>query len=139
MRRRGVIIEKTAGELVVRDPGSRPHLWQLQGVYAPNTGAAPEDYIVRMRNKGDQYDVGDEVIVDGEIGPMIKAVTVLYGVPFVSLFAGYVITRLFTGHDSMAGLGAIAGLLLGAFAARIITRRFFDREPNYQIVARACS
>ncbi|HHT89780.1 MAG: SoxR reducing system RseC family protein [Bacillota bacterium] len=139
MRRRGIIIEKTAGELVVRIQDPARTCGSCKGCMRLTPERPPEDYIVRMRNKGDQYDVGEEVIVDGEIGPMIKAVTVLYGVPFVSLFAGYVITRLFTGHDSMAGLGAIAGLLLGAFAARIITRRFFDREPNYQIVARACS
>jgi uncharacterized membrane-anchored protein YhcB (DUF1043 family) len=36
-------------------------------------------------------------------------------------------------------VGAIIGLLLGAVAARMITRRILTKEPEFTIVARACS
>ena len=139
MRQRGKIIEKTAKELVVQIQDPARTCGSCKGCMRLTPERPPEDYVVRMRNSGNQYDVGDEVILDGQVGPLIKAVTVLYGIPFVSLFIAYVITRLVTGNDSMAGLGAVAGLLVGAFGARIITRRFFDREPEFRIVARACS
>lgn len=83
--------------------------------------------------------MGDEVILDGEIGPLVKALIVLYGIPFASLFVGYVVTRLISGSDPMAGLGGVAGLLLGAVIARKLTRRFFDHDAEFRIVARACS
>lgn len=139
MRRRGIVIEKTDKEVVVEIQDPARTCGSCKGCIRIAPDRPPEDYIVRMRNTRDQYEIGDEVIVDGEIGPLIKAVVVLYGIPFVSLFIGYLVTRLVTGSDPQAGLGGVAGLLLGAVVARKITRRFFDREPDFRIVARACS
>jgi len=139
MRRRGVVIEKTDRELVVEIQDPARTCGSCKGCIRIAPDRPPEDYIVRTPNPRNQYEVGDEVILDGEIGPLLKAVGVLYGIPFVSLFLGYAVTRLTTGSDPKAGLGAVAGLLLGAIVARKITKRFFDREADFRVVARACS
>ncbi|HBN96573.1 MAG TPA: hypothetical protein DDZ66_09755 [Firmicutes bacterium] len=139
MRRRGVVIEKTDKEVVVEIQDPARTCGNCKGCIRLTPDRPPEDYIVRTRDTRNQYEVGDEVILDGEIGPLIKAIAVLYGVPFISLFIGYLVTRLITGSDPQAGLGAVAGLLLGAIVARKITRRFYDHEADFRIVARACS
>lgn len=139
MRRRGVIIEKTDREVLIEIQDPARTCGNCKGCIRLTPERPPEDYMVRAPNTRNQYEVGDEVIVDGQMGSMIKAVGVLYGVPFISLFIGYLVTRLITGSDSMAGLGAVAGLLLGAVAARTAVRRFMNGEPDFRIVARACS
>ncbi len=139
MRRRGVVIEKSAKEVVVEVQDPARTCGGCKGCIRLTPDRPPDDYIVRVRSTGSQYEVGDEVILDGEIAPLVKAVGVLYGIPFATLFVGYVVTRLISGSDPAAGLGAVAGLLIGAVVARKLTRRFFDREPDFRIVARACS
>lgn len=139
MRRRGVVIENTAKEVVVEIQDPARTCGSCKGCIRLTPDRPPEDYLVRIRKTGNQYEVGDEVILDGEMAPVVKAVGVLYGIPFATLFIGYVVTRLITGSDPVAGLGGIVGLLLGAIVARRVTRRFFDREPEFRIVARACS
>ncbi|HKM42664.1 MAG TPA: SoxR reducing system RseC family protein [Limnochordia bacterium] len=139
MRRRGVVIERTEKELLVEIQDPARVCGSCKGCIRLTPDRPPEDYIVRAPNSRNKYDVGDEVILDGEIAPMVKAVGALYGIPFVSLFIGYLVTRLITGSDPVAGLGGVAGLLLGAIVARKVTRLFFDREPEFRVVARACS
>lgn len=139
MRRRGIIIEETAQEVVVEVQDPARTCGSCKGCIRIAPDRPPEDYIVRIRKAGNRYEVGDEVILDGEMAPVLKGIGVLYGVPFAALFIGYVVTRLITGSDPAAGLGAVAGLLLGAFVARKITRRYFDREAEFRIVMRACS
>ncbi|MCK9526354.1 MAG: SoxR reducing system RseC family protein [Limnochordia bacterium] len=139
MRRRGVVIEKAGREVLVEIQDPARTCGSCKGCIRIGPERPPEDYVVRAPNNRDKYGVGDEVILDGEIAPLIRAVSVLYGIPFASLFIGYLVTRLITGSDPVAGLGGVAGLLLGAVVARTITRRFFNREPEFRIVARACS
>ena len=139
MRRRGVIIEITDKEVVVEIQDPTRTCGSCKGCIRLTPDRPPEDYIVRTRKPRNHYEVGDEVILDGEIGPLVKALIVLYGIPFASLFIGYVVTRLISGSDPMAGLGGVAGLLLGAVIARKLTRRFFDHDAEFRIVSRACS
>ncbi|MDI9483882.1 MAG: SoxR reducing system RseC family protein [Bacillota bacterium] len=139
MRRRGVIIEKTDKEVLIEIQDPARTCGGCKGCIRLTPDRPPEDYIISVPNSGVQYEVGDEVIVDGEMRPLIKAVGVLYGIPFVSLFIGYIVTRLIAGSDPLAGLGAVAGLLLGAVTARTLVRRFMNGEPDFRIVARACS
>ncbi len=139
MRQRGVVIEKTAKELVVQIEDPSTTCGSCKGCIRLTPERPKEDYIVRVPKTKIDYAVGDGVILDGQMAPMIKAVGFLYGVPFISLFVGYVITRLISGSDPLAGLGAVAGLLLGAVVARTVTRRFINGEPEFRIVARACS
>lgn len=139
MRQRGVVIEKAAKEVVVQIQDAARTCGSCKGCMRLTPDRPLEDYVVRLQDNSDQYNVGDAVILDGEMGPMFKAVGVLYGIPFVALFIGYVVTRLALGSDSLAGVGAAVGLLVGAMVARAVTRRFFAREPEFRIVARACS
>ena len=139
MRRRGVVIERTERELLVEIQDPKRTCGSCNGCIRLTPDRPPEDYIVRASNPRNKYDVGDEVILDGEIAPLVKAVGVLYGIPFSLLFIGYLLTRLLTGSDPVAGLGGVAGLLLGAVIGRTITRRFFNQEPEFRVVARACS
>ena len=139
MRRRGVVIERTERELLVEIQDPKRTCGSCNGCIRIAPDRPPEDYIVRAPNPRNKYDVGDEVILDGEIAPLVKAVGVLYGIPFSLLFIGYLLTRLLTGSDPVAGLGGVAGLLLGAVIGRTITRRFFNQEPEFRVVARACS
>ncbi len=139
MRRRGVVVERTEKELIVEIQDPARTCGSCKGCIRITPDRPPEDYLVRTPNPRNKYDVGDEVILDGEIAPLVKAVGVLYGIPFASLFVGYLATRLISGSDPVAGLGGVAGLLLGAVVARTITRRFYNREPEFRVVARACS
>ena len=65
-----------------------------------------------MQDSSGQYQPGDRVFVETETRQTLKAVAVLYGIPFAGLFVGYGLTYAFVGVDSLAGLGAV-GLILG--------------------------
>ncbi|MGI6693872.1 MAG: SoxR reducing system RseC family protein [Limnochordia bacterium] len=140
MRHRGIIIEKNSKEVLVQveDPaktcGSCNGCMRLM----PHKTSA-EYYVVRTKDPEGKYEVGDEVILDGEMRPYVRALAVLYGLPFTALFAGYGVGRLVWESDTIGGMGGIVGLVLGAFVARIVTRRLLKQEPEYRIVARACS
>ncbi len=101
--------------------------------------SSEEYYVVRTKDPGDKYQVGDEVILDSEMRPYVRALGVLYALPFGALFAGYGVGRLLSGSDTVGGVGAIIGLLVGATIARFITRRMLKGDPEFTIVARACS
>src|SRR5690554_3524711 len=140
MRHRGKIIEKNGQEVLVQVEDPAKTCGSCKGcvrLFPPK--ASPEDYVLCIKDTSGRYQVGDEVIIDGEMRPYVRALAVLYGLPFGSLFAGYGIARLAWGSDSLGGVGAIIGLLLGAVAARMITRRILTKEPEFTIVARACS
>ncbi|NMB01570.1 MAG: SoxR reducing system RseC family protein [Firmicutes bacterium] len=139
MRQRGVVIDKKRKEVVVRFEDPKSVCGDCKGCIRLTPDRPSEEYVVRLADPKDQYDIGDEVIVDGDMGPVVKAVAVLYGIPFISLFVGYGVTRLLYDSDPLAGLGGIVGLILGAVVSKLVTRRFFVREAEMKIVARACS
>lgn len=139
MRRRGIIVEKTNKEMLVEIQDPTRTCGSCKGCIKLTPDRPPEDYIVRVPSNRQPYEVGDEVIVDGQMAPMVKAVVVLYGIPFILLFVGYFLTRLIAKSDPVAGLGAIVGLLIGAVVAKALVRRFLNAEPEFRIVARACS
>lgn len=139
MRQRGVVIEKEGKEVVVQIEDPKAVCGDCKGCVRLTPDRPLEDYNVRLKDPKDQYSIGDEVIVDGDMGPVFKALGVLYGIPFSLLFVGYGLTRLLLKSDPLAGLGGIVGLLVGAVFSRRITRRFFATEAEMKIVARACS
>ncbi len=140
MRHRGIIIEKTAQDVLVQieDPaktcGSCKGCMRLLPAQSSN-----EYYVVRTKDPGDKYQVGDEVILDSQMRPYVRALGVLYVLPFGGLFAGYGLGRFLSGSDTVGGVWAIAALLVGATIARFITRRMLKGDPEFTIVARACS
>ena len=140
MRHRGIIIEKNSKEVLVQveDPAKTCGSCNGGMRLMPHKTSA-EYYVVRTKDPEGKYEVGDEVILDGEMRPYVRALAVFYGLPFTALFAGYGVGRLVWESDTIGGMGGIVGLVLGAFVARIITRRLLKQEPEYRIVARACS
>lgn len=139
MRQRGIVIEREEDQVVVQIQDPSRTCGSCSGCMRLTPQRPHEDYVVRLDDARGDYVVGDEVILEGYMGDLVKAVMVLYGVPFVSLFIGYVLTRIILGSDPVAGLGAVVGLLVGAFVARPLARRLSQSEPELKIVARACS
>lgn len=140
MRHRGVIIEKNAQEVLVQIEDPAKTCGSCRGcVRMLPPKSTDEYYVVRTKDPVGKYQVGDEVILDGQMRPFVRALGVLYGLPFACLFLGYGAGRLWSGSDSIGGVGAVIGLLLGAAAARLIARRILKQEPEFTIVARACS
>ncbi len=139
MRQRGIVIEREEDQVVVQIQDPSRICGSCSGCMRLTPQRPHEDYVVRLDDARGDYVVGDEVILEGYMGDLVKAVMVLYGVPFVSLFIGYVLTRIILGSDPVAGLGAVVGLLVGAFVARPLARRLSQSEPELKIVARACS
>jgi positive regulator of sigma E activity len=140
VRHKGVIIGRDSGKVMVQIEDPARTCGKCRGC-VPLLGnrTSPEDYVVRSQDPGDKYQVGDQVIVDSEMRPVMKAIGFLYGLPFTCLFIGYAIGRLLSGNDSVGGLAGVVGLLVGAAVARPITRRYFVQEPEYKVVSRACS
>lgn len=139
MRQRGVIIAKEAQDLTVRIQDPASVCGSCKGCMRLTPERPPEDYVIHLKDSSGQYQVGDEVIVDGDLKPAVKALGVLYGIPFAALFVGYGLARVFWASDPVAGLGGIVGLLLGAAVSRPLTRRYFNQEPRLKIISRACS
>lgn len=139
MRQRGIIVEREADQVVVQIQDPSRTCGSCSGCVRLTPQRPPEDYVVRLEDTARNYVVGDEVIVEGSMGDLIKALVVLYGLPFLSLFIGYGLVRVITGSDPLAGLGGVGGLLGGAMIARPIARRLSEGDPEFKIVARACS
>ncbi|NMA60966.1 MAG: SoxR reducing system RseC family protein [Firmicutes bacterium] len=139
MRQRGIVLEREDDYVVVQIQDPTRTCGTCNGCMRLTPQRPPEDYVVRIDDVGRNYVVGDEVIIEGQMGDLVKAVMVLYGVPFVSLFVGYGLTRIVLGSDPLAGLGAVGGLLAGALIARPLARRLSESDPELKIVARACS
>ena len=139
MRQRGVVIEKENSRLRVKIQDPNEVCGSCNGCIRLTPGRPQEDLILSFEQAAADYEVGDAVIVETADNKMVRALAVLYGVPFTTLFIGYALTRLITGEDMLGGIGAIIGLLVGALGARIITRRVLNSAPKFRIVARACS
>lgn len=139
MRQRGVVIEKQDRVVVVQVQNPAAACGNCKGCIRLTPERPQEDYVVRVADSKDHYAVGDEVILEGEMGGAVRAIALLYGIPFTSLFVGYGVTRLLVKSDPVAGIGAVFGLLLGALVARILVRRQFKGDVELKIVSKACS
>lgn len=139
MRQRGIVIEKQAEDVkvLIQDPARTCS--GCSGCVRLTPEREQGDYVLELRDARDEYVIGDEVIVEGRMGELVKPLGILYGLPFISLFIGYVLVRLILMDDRLAGLGAVAGLLLGAVVARPLARKIIQGGPQFDIVARACS
>lgn len=139
MRQRGIVIRKEDREVAVKIQDPSEVCGSCGGCVSLSSPRSAKDHVVKILDQKDEYAVGDEVIVEAEFKPLIKAVAVLYSVPFVFLFLGYALTNRVLKSDPLAGLGAVVGLLIGGLLARIVARRFAAGAQELKIVAKACS
>lgn len=138
MRQRGVVVKKTEKQLQVKIEDPNKACASCGGCVRLTPSRPQEDYVISLDRSQGEFEVGDTVILESGNKTLVQAVAVLYGVPFVTLFAGYALTRWVSGHDALGGIGAIVGLLAGALAARLFTRRLLRSEPEFRVIARAC-
>lgn len=97
----------------------------------------PENQILKLDLKITAH-VGDMVLVDYPSRGIFKAMLVMYGIPFLGLFLGYIVTFLITNNDPISGLGAVVGLVVFGFLTRPIARKLDWKIGNPQIVAKSC-
>ena len=81
-------------------------------------GAAKETLLIRATNRI-HAEKGDMVIIRSETGPVLKAAAVLYMVPMVLFFLGYVL-------GDLVGKGVLCSIL--AFALGIVLAVVYDRK-----------
>lgn len=70
---------------------------------------------------------GDNVVVKSETGPVLTSAAVLYMIPLVLFFAGYVL------GDALWSLGALVGCLafvLGILGAVVYDRRVLEKKKT---------
>ncbi len=138
MRQRGVVVNKTEKEFLVKIEDPNEVCASCGGCVRITAPRPQEDYVVSLDRAQGEFEVGDSVILESGNKNLVHALALLYGLPFTTLFVGYILTRWLSGHDALGGIGAIVGLLIGAVIARLATRRLIKGEPDFKIVARAC-
>ena len=67
--------------------------------------------------------VGDRVVIGMSEYALIRASSVAYAIPLLSMMVGAVVAHLYFGSDGAAMLSAAGGLLLGVLVARIWAAR----------------
>ena len=97
-------------------------------------GAAQEAIELTARNPIGA-DIGDYVTVEAATGPVLKAAAVLYVVPMVLFFAGYLAGAVLWGRGGLAGcLAFLAGIGLAVVYDRKIAKK---NETVYTIIGYA--
>lgn len=83
---------------------------------------------------------GDQVSLGLSESALVRSAAVAYLVPLAGIFTGLLSTRwLFGPGDGIAALGAVAGLVIGGFAARALARRAEGSSQYHPIViGRGC-
>ncbi|MGI6149027.1 MAG: SoxR reducing system RseC family protein [Firmicutes bacterium] len=139
MRQLAEVIRREDGAVWVRLDNPSKECGNCKGCVRLTGERKIEDVVLRLNDPTGAYQPGDRVFLETEGKEAFKAVTVLYGIPFAALFVGYGVTYALIGSDALAGLGAVAGLILGAFVSRPLARKIADRMKEPYISARACS
>ena len=93
-------------------------------------GAAKETLLIPAVNRI-QAEVGDLVVIRSESGPVLKAAAVLYMVPMVLFFLGYVLGDMWQISGALCG---ILGFALGIAVAVLYDRKVVKKQkPVYTI------
>ena len=93
-------------------------------------GAAQETLLISAVNRI-QAEVGDLVVIRAESGPVLKAAAVLYMVPMVLFFLGYLLGDLWQISGALCG---ILGFVLGIAVAVLYDRKVVKKsKPVYTI------
>lgn len=73
--------------------------------------------------------IGERVIVGVEEGSLLRATLLAYLLPLALFVLGAVLPRSMHAADGAAALGALAGLVVGWVAARLLSRGSQRRQP----------
>lgn len=93
-------------------------------------GAAKETLLIRAQNHI-RADAGDLVVIRSETGPVLKAAAVLYMVPMVLFFLGYLAGALWWGREILYScLGFALGIALAVVYDRKVVKK---QKPAYII------
>ncbi len=83
---------------------------------------------------------GDWVIVENRGTDLAKAAVIMYGMPTIGLFLGYLGTYQLWKTDSIAAIGAVGGLVLAALLAKPVVNKLSTLMVNRpRIIALAVS
>lgn len=138
MRQQGEIIkvenEREAWVKLV-NPGSA--CGNCKGCIRLTPHEEPESQILKLDLKITAHE-GDMVLIDYPNKGIFQAMLVMYGIPFLGLALGYIVTFLITNNDPIAGLGAVVGLIVFAILTRPVARKLNRKLGNPQIVAKSC-
>lgn len=138
MRRIAEVISRENDAVWVKLDNPSKECGNCRGCIRLDGSERPDELVLQVSDPTSTYQPGDRVFLETETRDMVKALTVLYGIPFASLFAGYGLTHLVVGVDAVAGLGAVAAMLVGAAVSRPLARKIADRAGELHISARAC-
>lgn len=138
MRRIAEVIRRENDSVWVKLDNPSKECGNCKGCVRLDGSERPDELVLQLSDPTGTYQPGDRVFIETEARDVVKALMVLYGIPFISLFAGYGLTHLFVGVDAIAGLGAVAAMSLGAVVSRRIARGIADRAGELYISARAC-
>jgi sigma-E factor negative regulatory protein RseC len=78
--------------------------------------------------------IGDHVLVETASGRILGAAAMLYLIPFVLFFAGYLWAGTWSVDESTAIIAGLFGLVLGIVPVLLLNRHWNKRKLNFKIV-----
>lgn len=94
---------------------------------------APEITVVARDDR--DHGVGETVVVESETSRVLGAAVVLYILPFLLFFLGYLLGRGIGGKEGMSLLLGGGGFCLGLLCAFLLDRRLKKRPMQYRVVS----
>jgi len=139
MRQIGEVVRREDAAVWVKLANPGKECGSCKGCVRLSGEGRTEDIVLKVNDPSGTYQPGDRVFLETHTKDALKAVAVLYGIPFIGLFVGYGITFALTRADAVSGLGAIAGLIVGGIVSRPLARKAAGKVSEPYISARACS
>ncbi len=138
MRQQGEIIKLEPNQAWVKLTNPRSACGNCQGCLRLSPKQEKGDEVLKL-DMNIAARVGDMVIVEYPDRVMLKAIMILYGIPFLGLFLGYFITNWFTKSDGVSGLGAVVGLVMFAIFTKPVAQRLYTKTGGPRIVTKVCA
>lgn len=139
MRMRAKVLDVTGGDTLVEivNPGSS--CGSCKGCFSITGERKSSDTTLQVDNFINARS-GDLVVVENRTADLTKAAVIMYGVPTLGLFVGYLGSYQLWKTDSIAAIGAVGGLVLAALLAKPLVNKLSRLMVNRpRIVALAVS
>ncbi|NLY10108.1 MAG: SoxR reducing system RseC family protein [Firmicutes bacterium] len=133
MRQKGQVIKVEGGRIWVKTENGHA-CSNCSGCISITGEKKPDAHVIDVENTINA-DIGDWVVIETSSQDVAKVMITLYGIPLIGLLLGYFISFLVLEDDAVAGLGALAGLLISIFIARISVRRLETKVKKPQVVS----